>query len=254
MHITVLGCSAGLGAPRRTTSLLLNRHTLIDAGSGVGDLDSTQLLAINQVLLTHAHLDHCCLLPMLADAGVGKRTDPLVVYALPETLADLRTHMFNNRLWPDYTVIPNPAQPYLRLLPLLAGEMLQLDELTVTPLPVRHSVPAQGYLVRDGGAAFAFSGDTALHLPFWQALAAEPYLRQVMVELSYPDSRRAEASQFGHLCPSDLAEGVSLLPAGVEILISHLEPGAEVQVMAEIRALLPDRRLTQLVSGQQLMC
>lgn len=77
MQITVLGCSAGLGAPRRTTSLPLNRHTLIDAGSGVGDLDLAQLLAIRQVLLTHAHLDHCCLLPMLADAGVGKRTGPL---------------------------------------------------------------------------------------------------------------------------------------------------------------------------------
>jgi glyoxylase-like metal-dependent hydrolase (beta-lactamase superfamily II) len=43
----------------------------------VGDLDLAQLLAIRQVLLTHAHLDHCCLLPMLADAGVGKRTGPL---------------------------------------------------------------------------------------------------------------------------------------------------------------------------------
>ena len=254
MQITVLGCSAGLGAPRRTTSLLLNEHTLIDAGSGVGDLAPEQLLAINQVLLTHAHLDHCCLLPMLTDAGAGKRAAPLNVYALPETLADLQAHMFNNRLWPDYTAIPNPAQPYLRLQPLLAGQTLQLEELSVTPLPVRHSVPAQGYLLRDGGAAFAFSGDTALHLPFWQALAAEPLLRQVMVELTYPDARRAEASRFGHLCPSDLAEGVSLLPAGVEILISHLEPGEEVRVMSEIRALLPDRRLTQLVSGQQLMC
>ena len=162
--------------------------------------------------------------------------------------------MFHNRLWPDYTAIPSPAQPYVHLLPLLAGQTLQLHELTVTPLPARHSVPAQGYVVRDQGATFAFSGDTALHLPFWQALAAEPQLRQVMVELTYPESRHAEASQFGHLCPSDLAEGVCLLPAGVEILISHLEPGAGAQVMAEIRALLPGRRLTQLVSGQQLMC
>ena len=37
-------------APRRTTNLLLNRHTLIDAGSGVGDLDAMQLLAIKSCL------------------------------------------------------------------------------------------------------------------------------------------------------------------------------------------------------------
>ncbi len=73
----MLGCSAGLGGPRRTSSLLLSEQTRMDAGSGVGDLELAQLLAIRQVLLTHAHLDHCCLLPMLADAGVGKRTGPL---------------------------------------------------------------------------------------------------------------------------------------------------------------------------------
>lgn len=254
MLIEVLGCSAGLGTPRRTTSLLLDGRILIDAGTGVGDLSSAQLLAVQQVLLTHSHLDHCCLLPMLVDAGAGKREGPLPVYALPQTLATLQECMFNNRLWPDYTRLPDPDAPYTRLLPLAVGQSLAFDSLQITVLPARHSVPAVGYLIVDDDAAFAFSGDTALHLPFWQALAAEPCLRYVMVETTYANARQAEAGRYGHLCAAELAQGVALLSPDVEILISHLEPGEEALVMAKLRAALPDYRLTQLVSGQRLVC
>lgn len=254
MVIDVLGCSAGLGTPRRTTSLLLDGRILIDAGTGVGDLSRAQLLAVQQVFLTHSHLDHCCLLPMLVDAGAGKRAGSLPVHALPQTLATLQECMFNNRLWPDYTRLPDLDTPFARLLPLAVGQSLTFDSLQISVLPARHSIPAVGYLLADGDAAFAFSGDTALHLPFWQTLAAEPRLRYVMVEATYANARQAEAGRYGHLCAAELARGVSLLSPDVEILISHLEPGDESLVMAELRAALPDYRLTQLVSGQRLPC
>ena len=51
--LTVLGCSGGIGKDLRTTSLLVNQRTLIDAGSGVGDLSLEQMAAIDQVFLTH---------------------------------------------------------------------------------------------------------------------------------------------------------------------------------------------------------
>jgi 3',5'-cyclic-nucleotide phosphodiesterase len=65
--LTVLGCSGGVGAGLRTTSFLLNQRTLIDAGTGVGDLTLEQMIAIDRVFLTHSHLDHIAMLPLLVD-------------------------------------------------------------------------------------------------------------------------------------------------------------------------------------------
>lgn len=251
MKLHVLGCSAGIGASRRTTSLLIDDTLLVDAGSGIGDLDIGQLLAIDRVLLTHSHLDHCALLPMLADLRIGRRNTPLPVCGLPETLATLRDCIFNNRLWPDYTSLPDPQCPYVSLQPLSPTQVFRHGDLSIEVLPAQHSIPAIGYLLADGSGAFAFSGDSALHLPFWQRLAQQADLRAVMAELSYPESRRETAKQFGHMCASDLAQGMALLPPAVELLVSHLDPGHETGLMAEICALLPDRPVTQAVSGMQ---
>ena len=49
--------------------------------------------------------------------GISK----LIVHALPETIADLKQHLFNGRLWPDFTEIPNPDHPYLRQWPPFIG-------------------------------------------------------------------------------------------------------------------------------------
>jgi len=76
-NLRVLGCSGGIGAALRTTSLLLNEHILIDAGTGVGDLSLDELRKIDYVFLTHSHLDHICSLPLMADAVGGSRDKPL---------------------------------------------------------------------------------------------------------------------------------------------------------------------------------
>lgn len=73
MQISVLGCSGGIGGDSRTTALLLDGDVLLDCGTGVGELALADLLRIDHVFLTHAHLDHVALLPMPAWAGVPRR-------------------------------------------------------------------------------------------------------------------------------------------------------------------------------------
>ena len=69
MRIRILGCSGGIGAGSRTSAMLIDDDVLIDAGTGVGDLDLHELNSIRHVFLTHAHLDHSGLLPKLVRAG-----------------------------------------------------------------------------------------------------------------------------------------------------------------------------------------
>src|SRR5687768_12140891 len=185
MRVTIFGCTGGVAAELRTTCLMLDDDILIDVGTGAGDLTLAEMLCINTVFLTHSHLDHAALLPMIADMVGPRRNRPLTVYALPETIATLKQDMFNFRLWPDYTRLPAPDNPYIVFQPVAVGETVELSGRKVTPLPVRHAVPGVGYQLDSGKASFVFSGDTTYHEPFWTALNAISNLRYLMIETTF---------------------------------------------------------------------
>ena len=76
--------------------------TRSDAGTGIGDLPLETLRNVRTVFLTHSHLDHVCGLPLLVDTIFDQLIDdPLTVYARPETVHAIKTHIFNNSIWPD---------------------------------------------------------------------------------------------------------------------------------------------------------
>lgn len=49
MKINVLGCSGGIGSGLRTTALRVDASTLLDCGTGVGDLPLEELFQIKHV-------------------------------------------------------------------------------------------------------------------------------------------------------------------------------------------------------------
>lgn len=249
MHIRVLGCSGGIGNGARTTALLVDDDILIDAGTGVTDLALDAMAAIDHVFLTHAHLDHVACIPFLLDSVGGRRARPLLVHAQDATLAVLRAHVFNNALWPDFTAIPSREQPYLRFEPLPPGESVVLGGRRLRSIPVSHSIPAVGYLVGNGRASLAFSGDTSSTDTFWQALNACADLRQVIIETSFTDDEEALSRLSGHLCPRRLAQELAKLKRAANVYITHLMPGEEETIMAEIRGHLPDNPPQALRAG-----
>ena len=48
--------------------MLVDQDVLVDAGTGVADLSTTELAMIDHVFLTH-HLDHIASLPLMVDTG-----------------------------------------------------------------------------------------------------------------------------------------------------------------------------------------
>ncbi|MEJ5210200.1 MAG: 3',5'-cyclic-nucleotide phosphodiesterase [Burkholderiales bacterium] len=233
MRLTVLGASGGIGGDCRTTALRVDDDLLVDCGTGVGDLPLAALVAIDHVLLSHAHLDHVALLPMLADARVGRRSEPLAVYALPETLAAVKECLFNDRLWPDYT---SPAMPYVRLVPVAMGATVTLGGRRFTPLPVRHAVPAVAWQMDSGAASLVFSGDTTYSEPFWDALAAIANLRHLIIETTFLNDNEAGCETSGHTNARRLALGLARLARPVEVHVTHMEPGREADIWAEVLA------------------
>ncbi|HQT32118.1 MAG TPA: 3',5'-cyclic-nucleotide phosphodiesterase [Thiobacillus sp.] len=250
MKLTILGCSGGIGSGRHTTSFLVDDDILIDAGTGITTLRFEQLLAIDHVFITHSHLDHVLGLPLLLDAVGEQRTTPVVVHALPEVLEILAEDLFNWRLWPDFRAIPSVASPWLRFDPLPLGVTCTLGKRSFSPLPVQHVVPACGIQLCTPAGCLVFSGDTTHSDAFVAALNAIPDLRYLIIETSFENALADIARESQHHWPDSLAVELAGLNVHPEVWITHLKPGNEAAIMAELRAAAPAWDVTALQQGQ----
>src|SRR5258706_4335291 len=147
MKVRVLGCSGGIGGSLRTTALLLDDDVLIDAGTGVGDLSLEQLAKIDHIFVSHSHLDHVTSIPFLVDTVCWMRGSPIVVYGIKETLDILRSHLFNWKIWPDFTQIPDAENPFMVYREIVAGREDELQGGRGSGVAGPHTAPSGGSLL-----------------------------------------------------------------------------------------------------------
>jgi ribonuclease BN (tRNA processing enzyme) len=236
MKLRVLGCSGGIGARARTTSFLLDDDVLIDAGTGVEDLSVEELARIDHVFLTHSHLDHVAALPLMVDSVGALRSRPLVVHALPETIAALRAHIFNWVIWPDFTEIPHFERPWMVFEPMAMGATVTLGERSVRSLPANHTVPAVGYHLFGPGGSLAFSGDSWPTDEFWRLINGIRDLRFLIIETAFSNRERDLAITAKHLYPIELGTQLERLRTEPEVLVTHLKPSDAATIAREIDA------------------
>ena len=254
MIVQVLGCSGSIAAGCRTTSFLLDDDVLIDAGTGVGDMPLDALARVEHILISHSHLDHILSIGLLADSVMRERASrgPIQVHALPETLAALRTHIFNGVIWPDFTRLPSAEHPMLSLVPFAVGEVLELNGKRVEVLDASHTVPAVGFAV-DGGTAgwWVYTGDTGPNPALWERLGRMK-VAHLVIETAFSDDERQLARISRHLCPAALGHELQHLAGSVDVHITHIKPGEMEAVMSEIGRLGSPHRITALAAGQTM--
>ncbi|WP_309625449.1 3',5'-cyclic-nucleotide phosphodiesterase [Methylibium sp.] len=257
VRLRVLGCSGSIAAGSRTTAFLLDDHTLIDAGTGVGDLPLDAMACIDDIVVSHSHLDHVLAIPLLADSVMKLRfanpgRGPIRVHGLPQTLVALRTHLFNGQLWPDFTSIPSPERPILALHPFEIGDTLSLGSgataRRVEVLPAAHTVPACGFAVDTPQGWWVYSGDTGPNPALWAALKGRR-IAHLIIETAFGDDERWLADLSGHLSPSSLAAELAQLDGIVPVHITHPKPGEVAVVVAQVRAIDTAHRVEPLVKG-----
>lgn len=243
IDLRFIGCNGGIGvgsgeAMRHTTCYGLGSSLIIDAGTGLCTLTLEELACIDHVLLTHAHFDHLAGLPLMIDSVATLRSSAVTVWALPDVIEILREHLFNDRLWPDFSRIPAPDAPFLRFAAISDGAV-EIAGHRVTPLPARHGVPACGYRIERGGTAVYFSGDSGDCPDFWSQADADPALAAVIVECSYPSHMSALAELSQHLHAGQVAERLACLRDQVSAVVVHRKPGLDEDIAAELLAGLP---------------
>ena len=239
MKIRVLSCSGAIAQGCKTTSFLVDHDMLIDAGTGVGDLTREEMLRIDDLFLTHAHLDHIAYLPLMLDTIAASRFGrPLRVHALPHTLHALHQHLFNDLIWPDFTRLPTPDTPLLMFHELCTGDVRQCQGRTVEALPAVHSVPAVGYAVRGpeaGAPWWVFTGDTERNPALWQRIN-QLDVHSLVIETAFSNRERELARLAKHLSPEVLADELDQIRAASRypIYITHTKPAETESIMREI--------------------
>lgn len=255
MKIRVLGCSGAIAEGSRTTSFLVDQDVLVDAGTGVGDLPLDALAKIDHILISHSHLDHVLSIGLLADSVMRLRAaqgrGPIQVHALRETLEALRTHIFNGVIWPDFTRLPHPDRPVLKLVPFALGERLEVNGKGFEVLSASHTVPAVGFALQGREAWWVYSGDTGPNPALWHRLATMK-VAHLVIETAFGDDERELACLSQHLCPSKLGLELAQLPGSVDVHITHIKPGEVDAVMSEVASLSTSHRVRALHAGQVL--
>jgi ribonuclease BN (tRNA processing enzyme) len=252
MKIRVLGSSGGIGGDLRTTSLLVDDDILIDAGTGVGDLNIDELVKIDYIFITHSHLDHITSIPFLVDTVCGMRNKPVTLLGTHETLQIIKDHIFNWKIWPDFSKIPTAETAFMAYREIRVGEPIALSGRKFTAIPAKHVVPAVGYLLDSGESRLIFSGDTTVNDALWEIANATPNLKYIIIETAFPNKERDLAIASKHLCPSMLADELAKLTRPVEILVTHLKPGEVNLTMSEIGRNAGKWRPRMLEQGMEL--
>ena len=233
--------------------MLIDDDVLIDAGTGIGDLELRDFDPIRHVFLTHAHLDHIAGLPMLADRVFDENfSEPLTVYAREETIRALREHLFNDVIWPDFSRLPSAECPMLRYSVCSPGDTVTINHRDFYAVDVMHTVPTLGYTVQNSGGAFAVSGDTKTNETLWPVLNACNDLKVLVIEVSFPDEMESLATEAGHYCPRTLTRDLGRLNHAPDIWLTGMKPGEEERILAQVVAAAPERNIHMLSRGTVL--
>ncbi|HCX89373.1 MAG: hypothetical protein COW04_02825 [Deltaproteobacteria bacterium CG12_big_fil_rev_8_21_14_0_65_43_10] len=226
MKIKVLGCYGAELKDFHSTTFLINDTLLLDAGTITSALTLDEQMNIHSILVTHSHLDHTKDILFLADnLIVGENNTSVEIISIPEVIDNLKSHLLNDKIYPDFTVLPTIEKPILQFKPIKTGEPVCIAGLTVIAIPVNHTVDAVGYIIRDKKSSIVYTGDTGTTDRIWEEANKLPDLKAVFIETSFPNRLSKLAKVSGHLTPSMLKDQLDKLKnPDASILVFHMKP------------------------------
>lgn len=237
MKLRVLGASGSDMPGQHLTSFLIDDSLLFDAGGVTNSLTLRQQQKIKYIFITHAHLDHIRDIPFLADnIVISGQKSQIKVFSINDVVEDMKKHLLNQRLWPDFTAIPSKKNSILKLEKIKEGETVTINGFHITAFAVQHTVPAVGYLVQKEDKNLFYTGDTGPSEQTWKNLS-KINLDALIIEVSFPDTLKDIALKTGHLTPSLLFDDLSKLEYPPrKIYVTHVKPFYRKKIEEEINS------------------
>jgi HD-GYP domain-containing protein (c-di-GMP phosphodiesterase class II) len=258
--IRILGAQGSRAEKSNTTCIQVSKNTLIDAGNiiqGLGD----DAKYIDNIFLSHSHLDHIIDSAFLIDNFFAQRDKPLRIFALPGTLETIKKYIFNWEIWPDFSGINliNTETPSIEYIPIEFYKEYKIEEdITLIPIPAVHTVPTCGYIIKSDKGSILFSGDTFKNPDLWKMVNKNKEITAVLIDVSFPNAQFKVAQDSKHLTASYLQKDMSILDRDdVSIYVNHLKPFYKKEIVEELvaigideKAILQDGEIISFESGK----
>ena len=237
MRIQVLGGHGGLAPGFSTTSFLINGELLIDAGSVASVLSIEAQAKIDHILISHSHLDHIKDLAFICDNCFGMREKPFEVHTHATVKKAIKDHLFNETIWPDFTILPNEKNPTMKINAIEPEKALHLLKYKITPVLVQHPNNAMGFIVEEADSAVLFTVDTAATERIWEIAKGIKNLKAIFTEVSFPNALKGVALASDHHTPATLKIEIQKMPASIPIILTHLKPNFREALFREVAEL-----------------
>jgi len=235
-YIEFLGTSGTRTSQEGPTCIKIAKHTVIDAGSLINTLGDN-VSQINNIFLTHAHLDHICDLPFLIEEMVVKSSKPLQIYALKETIDALKSCIFNNEIWPDFSQIKlmNGVENTIEFNVIKTDTAYEIEGLSLIPVKTNHTAGSCGYIVKKSHQGIFITADTYVSDTIWERLNAYPWIHSLCIDVSFSSAYDQLACDSKHLTPKLLSQELKKLHRNdLAVYPMHLKPFFHNEIIKEI--------------------
>ena len=219
--------------------LVIDGCVAIDAGSLANAVISDERENIRDIVLTHAHLDHIAGLPLFLDDLFPTLTEPVRVHATREVIDVLETHIFNWSVYPRFSELKNRYGSVIEYMEIRHNEEFDVRHLQMRSVAVNHKVPSSGFVVRNGAATVAITGDTAEMDQFWDVVNGLETLNALLIECAFPDEFDELSTISHHLTPSKLKRELQKLDRPTcPVFVFNIKPSYRNKVSDQLSAFM----------------
>lgn len=241
MLVRIIGGHGGVSPGFKNTSYLIDGKLLIDAGSCASGIHIDEQVAIDNILISHSHLDHINELAFLGDNCFGLKGKPFEIHTNQTVHTAIKTHLLNDVIWPDFTALPNKENPTLRFNEIEPEKPFKLGDYEIMPVRVNHPGDAMGFIIQKNQTAIVFTQDTGPTERIWQVAKEYKNLKAIFTEVSFPNKLMKVAIDSQHHTPSTMEDEIKKMPKDIPIFLGHLKPNYQAVLFQEIEDLGEER-------------
>lgn len=210
---------------------------------------------IKEYYITHPHIDHLFALLINSPAFFMKEDSEKLVYGTSETINVIKEHIFNDKVWPDFT-----SNGKIVLRKLTVNQSIRsslIPDLEIIPFTVSHGIgiaATEPYMStvflfrsREKNDHVLICGDlesdeisrSSKLLQVWEYLGSKvplKTLKAIVIECSNTENI-GDGELFGHMCPRHIINELTQLKKcynrtqldGLHVIITHVKDTTAIE-------------------------